>query len=192
MANNRQTAIQEADVLAAAYTCFTRHGLHRTTMEDIARELRRTRPVVYRYVTDKNDAFRKVAGRMLDAAISKAQAAVETEGTVAARVFGVLDIKLGVAVKLHHDSPHHAEDLLAEDQHLIADLAQFYLHTLTELIVGVLAETLPAAAARERAEILLALTRGLETDLKDPGRVRRRLRLAIELICPEVTGGAQP
>ncbi|AHH19946.1 transcriptional regulator, TetR family [Nocardia nova SH22a] len=186
MANGRQSAVRELDVLSAAYACFTRHGLHRTTMEDIARELRRTRPVVYRFVTDKNDAFRKVAANMLKTATAAAGDAARRDGTVAERVFGILDVKLGVAVKLHRDSPHHAEALLAEDTRLIADLAQDYIQALTDLTVGVLVETLPVAVARERTDILLALTRGLESDLKDPDRARRLLREAIVLICPEI------
>lgn len=190
MANGRQTAVEESDVLAAAYVCFTRHGLHRTTIEDIARELRRSRPVVYRFVTDKNDAFRRVTQRMLTAAVARAAAEACGAGEVADRVFGVLDIKLGVAIGLYRDSPHHAESLLSEDTRLVADLAQSYIKDLTEFVTGVLSEILPPAVARERTEILLALTRGLESDLGDPGLARRRLRQAIDLICTTVADGA--
>lgn len=178
-------------MLAAAYVCFTRHGVRRTTIGDIAAELGRTRPVVYRFVTDKNDAFRKVAGGLLAGALEQARAAAtDRTRTTSARVLGILTVKLGVAVRLHRDSPHHADALLAEDRGLVADVAQSYLQALTELVVAALVEVLPEQAAQERAQILLALTRGLETDLTDPDQAHRYLRTAVELICPDTHHGA--
>jgi AcrR family transcriptional regulator len=118
--------VREEDALAAAYACFARTGLQRTTMEDIARELRRSRPVAYRYFSDKNDAFRKVAQQLMDGALEAARTAAG-EPDVAERVFGVLDAKLSLAIRVHAASPHHARTLLAEDSGVAADLAATYL-----------------------------------------------------------------
>jgi AcrR family transcriptional regulator len=42
-------------ILAAAERCIDRHGIRKTTMEDIASEAGMSRPGVYRYFTDRDD-----------------------------------------------------------------------------------------------------------------------------------------
>jgi AcrR family transcriptional regulator len=44
-------------VLAAAELCIERHGIRKTTMEDIAQEAGMSRPAVYRYFDDREDLF---------------------------------------------------------------------------------------------------------------------------------------
>ncbi|GAB3294625.1 TetR family transcriptional regulator [Epidermidibacterium keratini] len=177
---------QEADALKAAFACFARNGLRHTSMEDIARELGRSRPVVYRYFTDKNDAFRAVAGRILAAALDVARERAAADGAVADRVYGVVSAKLELAIRVNAESPHHAREILAEDSGVIAEQVVSYIASLQKLIVGVLAEHTGRARAREIAEILIALTRGLEQDLTHPKATRARLRLATDLICRDI------
>ncbi|WP_158260295.1 TetR/AcrR family transcriptional regulator [Mycobacterium talmoniae] len=42
-------------ILAAAERCIDRHGVRKTTMEDIAAEVGMSRPGVYRYFSDRDD-----------------------------------------------------------------------------------------------------------------------------------------
>ena len=42
-------------ILRAAERCIQRHGIRKTTMDDIAREAKISRPSVYRYFTDRED-----------------------------------------------------------------------------------------------------------------------------------------
>ena len=42
-------------ILRAAERCIQRHGIRKTTMDDIAREARMSRPSVYRYFADRED-----------------------------------------------------------------------------------------------------------------------------------------
>lgn len=175
--------VSEEDALAAALACFARTGFQHTTMEDIARELQRSRPVVYRYFTDKTDAFRKVAGHLMDEALDAARANATAEADIAERVFGVMDEKLSLAIRVHTLSPHHARALLAEDAGTASDLAADYMRALTDLAAAALAERFGPARAGELADILLSLTRGLEDDLRDPAAARAQLRLAVDLLC---------
>ncbi|WP_300602883.1 TetR/AcrR family transcriptional regulator [Trebonia sp.] len=179
-ARNSSRGVQEPEALAAAYACFARTGLQRTTVEDIARELGRSRPVVYRHFSDKHDAFRKVAQQLLDEALDQARSGAEGTGPAAGRVLAVVDAKLELAARVHRDSPHHAREILAADSNVLAGQVAAYLAQLGDLIVTVLQDAVPAARAREVADILLALTRGLEDDLSNPGRARALLRLAVE------------
>ncbi|GAB1811962.1 TetR/AcrR family transcriptional regulator [Mycobacterium sp. MUNTM1] len=59
-ARNQSTAPAEGDdprdrILAAAERCIERHGIKKTTMEDIATEVGMSRPGVYRYFSDRDD-----------------------------------------------------------------------------------------------------------------------------------------
>src|SRR5258708_13024470 len=42
-------------ILAAAERCIDRHGIRKTTMDDIASEVGMSRPSVYRYFADRDD-----------------------------------------------------------------------------------------------------------------------------------------
>src|SRR5271167_2789888 len=57
---NQPTAPASTDdargrILAAAERCIDRHGIRKTTMDDIASEVRLSRPSVYRYFADRDD-----------------------------------------------------------------------------------------------------------------------------------------
>jgi AcrR family transcriptional regulator len=60
VARNQSTALAARDdprdrILAAAERCIERHGIRKTTMEDIASEVGMSRPGVYRYFSDRDD-----------------------------------------------------------------------------------------------------------------------------------------
>ncbi|MCF6523806.1 TetR/AcrR family transcriptional regulator [Streptomyces sp. JJ36] len=169
-------------ILDAAYTCFTRHGVRRTTMDDIARAAGISRPAVYQHVRNKQDAFRRLAQRMLDAALATAEEAARTPGDLAARLTAVLQAKLDLMRTVWRDSPAHAAELLGEDARLSGDLIESWETALRTLLTDVAADTLPREEARELADLLLALTRGLEADLSDPEAPCRRLRRGVALM----------
>ncbi|CUH66252.1 Intercellular adhesion protein R [Thalassovita gelatinovora] len=54
--NNRKVENQQ-EIIHAAAICFMRHGLEKTTIDDIARELNATKGRVYHYFRSKNDIF---------------------------------------------------------------------------------------------------------------------------------------
>lgn len=126
-----------------------------------------------------------MTARLLEEAPNQAGEAAGEEGAVPERIFGILGAKLDAATRLHQDSLHHAEGLLSEESQVVSDLVQHYLRDLAELLVAVLGEDLPEDLARERTDILLALTRGLESDLTDFEGARYLSRQSIGLVCPE-------
>ncbi len=178
-------------ILDAAYACFTRHGVKRTTMDDIAREAGMSRGAVYQHVRNKEDAFRRLAERLFDAALARARVDVDTGTDLTERLTAVLTAKLDLVLRLWRDSPHAAE-LLGDNARPSADLEAAYSAAMRDLLSGTIAADLAAAdisaadgpgvKALELAEILLALTRGLEADLSDPDVTLRRLRHAVALI----------
>lgn len=169
-------------IMDAAYTCFTRHGVRRTTMDDIARQAGMSRPAVYQYVRNKQDAFRRLAAGLLDEALAAARSAAAEPGPPADRLSAVLAAKLGLGLRLWRDSPAHAAELLGEDARLSADLIGAYETGMRDLLAGTVRDAFPEADAAEVAVLLLAFARGLEADLSDPAAVPRRLRHGVALL----------
>lgn len=167
-------------ILAAAYECFTRHGVRRTTMDDIATAAGISRPAVYQYVRNKDDAYRRLAATLFDQALADAVAAARGDAPLAERLHAVLATKLELTLRLWRDSPHAAE-LLDASTRLTGDLVEAYTARLVDLVTGTLR---PDAGkhARSVAELTVALTRGLEADLTDPDQPRRLLREGVALL----------
>lgn len=59
-------------ILRAAERCIQRHGIRKTTMDDIAREAKISRPSVYRYFTDREDLLLALMNDHSRALIDKA------------------------------------------------------------------------------------------------------------------------
>ena len=185
-----------AKVLDAAYACFVRHGVRKTTMEDIAAEAGMSRPAVYQYVRGKDDAYRRLAARIYDGAIQEARTAAQAPGTLAARLDRILATKLALTQRLFDESPYAADltgrgaaELTGRNAAVAGEMERRFLTELSQL----LAETITDAAAdaelplgqehaREIAELALALARGLEAEHTDLERRRVRLRNGIALL----------
>lgn len=166
-------------ILDAAYQCFTRHGVRRTTMDDIAAEVGMSRPAVYQYVRNKEDAFRRLAVHLLDEAGDQAEVAASSELPPAERITAICEAKLALTLRLWHEAPAHAAELIGEHSRLFSGLDTAFCDRLRDLIVT----QLPGQAeAPEVAELALALTRGLEADLSDPVRPLLRLRRGLALL----------
>jgi AcrR family transcriptional regulator len=175
-------------ILDAAYACFARHGVRRTTMDDIAAAAEMSRPAVYHYVRNKDDAFRRLARKLFDGALVTARAVAEDDGSLQERLHRVVAAKLELTVKLWQDTPH-APELLDAGTRLSGDIVEEFVAAIRELLATTIEKArlsgdidLTGTDAAEIADIALALTYGLEQDLTDPERLRRRLRLGIDLL----------
>jgi TetR/AcrR family transcriptional regulator len=170
-------------ILDAAYTCFTRHGVRKTTMDDIAAAAGLSRPAVYQYVRNKDDAFRRVVARIYDAALARARAAALGDGTLTQRLDRALTEKLG----LNQQLPGTLADL---EQAFHDELAALLAETIVDAAAGADLQ-LGDGNAREVAELALALTRGLEADAADPQRMRERLRNGLALLVAGLAAATQ-
>jgi TetR/AcrR family transcriptional regulator len=185
-------------VLDAAYVCFLRHGIRKTTMDDIAAAAGMSRPAVYQYVRNKEDAFRRVAGRIFDGALEKAREAAAGGGTLAQRLDRILAVRLTVVQRMRQDSRHGAE-LMGESSRVAAEVDRAFMADLTDLLTETIVTATDEAElvlspdnAREIAELAVALTRGLEADLAEPSRPRERLRNGIALLVAGLAATASP
>jgi TetR/AcrR family transcriptional regulator len=148
---------------------------------------------VYQYVRNKDDAFRRLATRLFDGVLAQVRAAAEGNGPLPDRLYRVLAAKLDLTLKLYQDTPHAAE-LLDAGTRLTGDLADELLAATRDVLATAITKAdldLTGTDPGEIADITLALTYGLEKDLADPDRARRRLRLGIELLLAGLTGPAK-
>jgi AcrR family transcriptional regulator len=185
-------------IVQAAYGCFTRHGVRRTTMDDIAAAAGMSRPAIYQYVRNKEEVFRRLAASIFERTLARAREAATADGTLAQRLDRVLAVKLELTQRLWRDTPH-APELLGENARISADLDAAFMADLTDLLTATITEAATQAGlalrdtdAREIAALALALTRGLEAELADPGRPRERLRNGIALLVAGLAATAQP
>jgi AcrR family transcriptional regulator len=65
----------------AAERCVDRHGIHKTTMEDIAREAGVSRPSVYRYFEDRDELILAVMAERSGALIDRAHRFMRRQAT---------------------------------------------------------------------------------------------------------------
>ncbi|MCI2418172.1 TetR/AcrR family transcriptional regulator [Saccharopolyspora sp. K220] len=152
-----------AEVLDATYDCLTRFGVRRTTMDDIATAVGMSRSAVYQYVRNKDDAVRRVAGRLHDQALARAEAVASTELPPADRVRGILQAKLDLVLALAGASPHTAE-LLDAKARLYGDICTDFTTRLRQLLAEVFTEAgISTVEPTEAADIGIALVVGLES-----------------------------
>jgi TetR/AcrR family transcriptional regulator len=180
-------------IMQAAHGCFVRHGVRKTTMEDIATAAGMSRPAVYQYVKNKDDTFRRLAGQLYSEAYTVAVQAAAADGTLTQRLDRVLAVRLELLARVRQETPHAAE-LVGPSSKVAADLDRAFLRDLAELLTSTIVVAaadvdLPLADgnAREVVALALALTRGLEADLTsperpDPAEIRDRLRNGVALL----------
>ncbi|MFK4066941.1 TetR/AcrR family transcriptional regulator [Streptomyces sp. NPDC029674] len=152
------------EVLDAAYYCLTRYGVRRTTMDDIATAMGVSRSAVYQYVRSKDDAFRRLAGRLHEQALRRAREAAASDAPYPDRLHGVLAAKLGLVLQLAGDSPHAAE-LIDEKTRLFGDICTSFTADLRSLLTGLFTEagTVAGVGPARAADICIALVVGLES-----------------------------
>ncbi|WP_225447482.1 TetR/AcrR family transcriptional regulator [Streptacidiphilus sp. PB12-B1b] len=174
-------------ILDAAYDCFRIHGVRRTTMEDIARRVGLSRPVVYQYVRNKEDAFHRLAARLLQETLERFRAALAGAGSPTERLVAALGAKVDLTLRVWRESPH-AQELLGEGVQLTSDLLEDFHAALRRELVAAVEADLPDADAPEFAELLLALAHGLEVHGADPDVPLRRLRQGVTLLVAGLPG----
>src|ERR1700744_214868 len=85
--SSQPTAATSADdarerILAAAERCIDRHGIRKTTMDDVACEVGLSRPSVYRYFADRDDLLIELITRHARAVLDRARKSVSRQSSL--------------------------------------------------------------------------------------------------------------
>jgi AcrR family transcriptional regulator len=88
---SQPTATARADdaserILAAAERCIDRHGIRKTTMDDIACEVGLSRPSVYRHFADRDDLLIQLISRHGRALVERARKSIPQQGSLADQI----------------------------------------------------------------------------------------------------------
>jgi AcrR family transcriptional regulator len=73
-------------ILTAAERCIDRHGIRKTTMDDVACEVGLTRPNVYRYFADRDDLLIELITRHARALVGRARKPISRQGSLADQI----------------------------------------------------------------------------------------------------------
>ena len=73
-------------ILAAAERCIERHGIRKTTMDDVAFEVGLSRPNVYRYFADRDDLLIELITRHARALLDRARKSISRQGSLADQI----------------------------------------------------------------------------------------------------------
>ena len=87
----RPTAPERTDdaserILAAAERCIGRHGIRKTTMDDVASEVGLSRPSVYRYFAARDDLLLELISRHGRALLDRAHKTISRQGSLADQI----------------------------------------------------------------------------------------------------------
>jgi len=177
------TAQTEARIIEAARACFSRYGLQKTVMEDIAREADLSRGTLYRYFQDKDKLFgvvtRYETQRFLDDVL---------DGT---NSLGSLDAKISAmttaAIQYVDENPTNASMIASDPQAFAAavstgarDLLEMAIETVEPMVVDAIAtgEVRTDVDAPQAAEWIVRMvlslisTPSVTFDRSDPEAVR--------------------
>jgi AcrR family transcriptional regulator len=69
-------------ILAAAERCIDRHGIRKTTMDDVASEVGLSRPSVYRYFADRDDLLIELITRHARALLDRARKSIARQSSL--------------------------------------------------------------------------------------------------------------
>ena len=89
--SSQPTAATSADdarerILAAAERCIDRHGIRKTTMDDVAGEVGLSRPSVYRYFADRDDLLIELITRHARALLDRARRSISRQSSLADQI----------------------------------------------------------------------------------------------------------
>lgn len=161
--------------LDAAARCFARHGIGRTSVQDIAREARVDRTTVYRQVGNVGAIVRLLAGRELHRLL----AALPEQLTGLGGPDAVVDLLANV-VDFGRHHPVLAK-VLADEPELIGPFVVAELPMFVDLVAA--AATPLLAAAMDAGELAA----------RDPGRLAQMVvRLCLPLILAPPPGDLRP
>src|ERR1700738_3358007 len=73
-------------IVAAAERCIDRHGIRKTTMDDVASEVGLSRPSVYRYFADRDDLLIELISRHGRALVDRARKSMSRKGRLADQI----------------------------------------------------------------------------------------------------------
>lgn len=136
-------------ILDSAKAAFLAYGFSRTTMDDIARAAKLSRPALYLHFKNKTAIYCGLADRMLRGSVAIAEAELNGDGDFEQRLYRAIDSALLALMAEIMQAPHGSE-LLDVKNDLAADLVCEWQGAMTSLF----ATSIQSEADRARIDLV--------------------------------------
>ncbi len=182
-------------ILDSAKTAFLAYGFSRTTMDDIARATKLSRPALYLHFKNKTAIYRALAERMLRDSVGIAEAELNGDGHFEQRLFRAIDCALLMHMAEIMQAPHGSE-LLDVKNDLAADLLGEWQMAMTSLFATFIEAEADRAgidldgknlSAGDLAETLLDGLEGMKARIQDAAQQASAARRLVRLIALAVS-----
>jgi AcrR family transcriptional regulator len=170
-------ALRRKEILRSAQWCFLHFGFGKTSLEDIAKRARISRPLLYRQFKNKDEIFAEVLVDGFEKRFPIAEAALATHGTKAQRLARELEILL-----LEPWAEMAGAPMAAEFFEACTAVAPELEATQRKRVLKVVQSII---GKKELAEVFLLALDGLEVDLPSTATLRRRVHMLIECFVGE-------
>lgn len=170
-----QTDPKEAAILRAAFTCFARYGLRRTSMADIAAGAGMSRPALYLHYAGKEDIFNALVRDHFDRSEKAVERVLAQPGRTEDILLAAFHAIDGDAVEAMLNSPH-ADEMLSADgplsQASVAEAHARITRKIADWIAAGVAEGRLSldgfdSTADDLAALLMAAKLGIKSSARD-------------------------
>jgi AcrR family transcriptional regulator len=163
-------AARRREILDAAKTCFLKFGYGKTSLDDIAREARLSRPLLYRKFANKEAIFTALYDEVFMTNLLAAQQIVAGRGPRARKLEQICEVACVEPYALIMKAPMAAE-FWAACEEVIPKILDDHAHKWRALLAQVLAADL--------VEVFDLALEGLYADMPSVADYRQRIRLLI-------------
>jgi AcrR family transcriptional regulator len=170
MAVGPQSGISEerrAQILGAATTVFSRKGFHQARMDDIAAEVKLSKPALYLYFASKDAIVIELMRRLFDLELADLESLARTSGTVRERLlaFNERVLRQWASMAVHAPLMWEFYAVAMRDKAVRA-LVRSYFRTIRERIAALVTQGMKAGELRAAdphgvAVAILAVWEGL-------------------------------
>jgi AcrR family transcriptional regulator len=179
---------QRQAILKAAMGIFLRYGFKKTSMDGVAQAAGISRQGLYLHFETKDLLFSATLHYLVSQLVSEAREVAEEDGlSPVDRLAGVLEVLNRDTIR--NASREHAFELLVEaranEEALLGELEKSFVDLLVGLMEkgGIAARWEPiGVTARQLAEHLLAVAKGIKSSVDTLAAYRSRMRTAIKIV----------
>ncbi|WP_372660455.1 TetR/AcrR family transcriptional regulator [Amycolatopsis kentuckyensis] len=178
-----KTAERRDAVLESALLTFARHGYRKTSMDEVARAARISRPGLYFLFESKETLFRAAVTRALEEDLAEAGRILADAGKpLRERVVSAFDRWAGRYVgPLSRD----VTGVIEQNPDLLGDVVETAPARFEALVTDAIAEVTGRAAATRVTQTLLSASVGLKHQVDTRDAYLGRFTTAVELLVPQ-------
>jgi AcrR family transcriptional regulator len=167
---------RKRDILIAALKCFLQFGYAKTSMEDIAKVVNLSRPLIYLKFKNKEALYIGVIEHLVEGRFEAAAGILTTKQSKKSKLIKIYEILLLEPWSQIIGQPMSG-DFYRTYTTLFHELAEKYQLQTLKCTQGIFSD-------KKNSEIFILAVEGLKSDLPDTATLRERLLILIEHFIP--------